>query len=198
MSLPNFDFYVFALSWQPSFCSGNYGSYPGCTDPSPSWSANLTVHGMWPQYLNGTWPQDCAGPGLDPATPAEVGLDGLYLNWPNVKASVADADYADFWDHEWTKHGTCSGLDQLEYFSTALDVMPGTPEVVGSNVHGNATRAAIEGGYPRRVAVECRDGTYLSDVLVCLTKDTLEPMDCPGTVGEEGSCGDVVAVEGFQ
>ena len=54
MSLPTFDFYVFALSWQPEFCYNNYDSYPGCSAPDPAWSQSLTIHGMWPQVRTRT------------------------------------------------------------------------------------------------------------------------------------------------
>jgi ribonuclease I len=28
----------------------------------------------------------------------------------------------DFWNHEWSKHGTCSGLSQRNYFDKALEL----------------------------------------------------------------------------
>lgn len=35
--------------------------------------------------------------------------------WPSLEGNNTA-----FWSHEWGKHGTCSGLDQLTYFRSAL------------------------------------------------------------------------------
>jgi ribonuclease T2 len=56
-----FDFYVLALSWSPSFCevSGERGTPPQQQCGARPYS--FVVHGLWPQYENG-FPEFCQQP----------------------------------------------------------------------------------------------------------------------------------------
>jgi ribonuclease T2 len=64
------------------------------------------MHGLWPQNDDGTYPQNCSNaPGpADPSQYSDVYPDPGLLH------------------HEWTKHGTCSGLSADDYFSSARKV----------------------------------------------------------------------------
>jgi hypothetical protein len=33
-----------------------------------------------------------------------------------------DGPDATFWDHEWSKHGTCSGMSQNDYFTEGISL----------------------------------------------------------------------------
>src|SRR6478752_289113 len=58
-----FDYFLLTLSWAPEFCATNSkGSNAAECDPKNHKS--LVVHGLWPQYDNGKWPQDCGGPSV--------------------------------------------------------------------------------------------------------------------------------------
>src|SRR5258707_2328410 len=48
-----FDFYLLNLSWSPEFCV-THGDSPECGH-----GLGLVVHGLWPQYLSGDYPEDC-------------------------------------------------------------------------------------------------------------------------------------------
>ena len=77
----------------------------------------FSIHGLWPQYSDGGYPSNCSDePFSDDAVEA-VGMSTMYEMWPNVQSDPSDSDYDSFWEHEWTKHGTCSGLDQTIYFN---------------------------------------------------------------------------------
>ena len=56
-----FDFYVLALSWSPSFCeaSGERGTPPRQQCGERPYS--FVVHGLWPQYEKG-FPEYCQQP----------------------------------------------------------------------------------------------------------------------------------------
>ena len=59
--------YVYAYSWTPGFCYNQ--KYPGCLDPEPYWTTNLTIHGLWPQYNTTGYPSFCTDEPFDPSIP---------------------------------------------------------------------------------------------------------------------------------
>lgn len=93
----DFDYYVLSLSWSPAFCLQSPNAAQ-CNGPR---HYGFIVHGLWPQNEHG-WPQDCAG-GQVP---------------DSVAQGVADLMPArNLVNHEWSAHGSCSGLDPARYFS---------------------------------------------------------------------------------
>ncbi len=76
------------------------------------------MHGLWPQRDDGTWPQFC-DPGSDLDLDAiEDMLPELETVWPSWSS-----DDATFWNHEWTRHGTCAEDvigGQHDYFKAVL------------------------------------------------------------------------------
>jgi len=82
-------------------------------DAESSW----TLHGLWPQFTEHKWPQWCnRSDVLENETVRH--FPELYRMWPSC-----DGDNVKFWEHEWLKHGTCSGMSQLKYFETALSLL---------------------------------------------------------------------------
>jgi ribonuclease I len=83
----------------------------------------FTIHGLWPEYNNGSWPQYCADETFRPSTIDKIGKAELRLYWPNAEnvpmEPIIQGKYS-IWDHEWSKHGTCTGLSQLDYFNETL------------------------------------------------------------------------------
>ena len=115
--------YVLALSWQPAFCETK-ADKPECKAQTADGfdAAHFTLHGLWPQpngnFYCGVKPADRANdkPGRWADLPA-VTLDAatrqeLETVMPGTQSALER--------HEWIKHGTCSGLDQQAYFSSAL------------------------------------------------------------------------------
>jgi ribonuclease T2 len=108
-SHPAFDFYLLALSLHPAFCADGHGQLPECRGRAPR---ALSIHGLWPEKLQpGAYPHDCPAPGLDlePALAQEL-------------AEFMPGMSSDLHDHEWRKHGGCSGLDDDVYFRRALEL----------------------------------------------------------------------------
>jgi ribonuclease I len=104
-----FDFYLLAMTLHPAFCADGRGAKPECRVPGPRM---LSIHGLWPERRQpGRYPRDCPGPPLrlEPATaqalrPLMPGMaDGLH-------------------EHEWRKHGRCSGLGDDEYFMRTVEL----------------------------------------------------------------------------
>jgi ribonuclease T2 len=162
-----FDFYVLALSWSPSFCeaAGERGTPPQQQCAARPYS--FVVHGLWPQYENG-FPEFCQvpAPRLD----------------RNIIASMLDLmPAARLIFNQWDKHGTCSGLSPRAYFDTVrkaravvkipdeyiepkqiLTVTPDEVEEAFVNANAGLARDAI--------AVTC-DSRRLGEVRICLGKD---------------------------
>ena len=47
-------------------------------------------------------------------------LNQMDQDWGSLACPSTDSQ--NFWNHEWTKHGTCSGLTQHQYFQSAVDL----------------------------------------------------------------------------
>jgi ribonuclease T2 len=163
-----FDFYVLALSWSPSFCEaaaerGNSGrSQTQCERPY-----SFVVHGLWPQYERG-FPEYCQRP--------SPRLDR------NIMTSMLDLMPAPgLIFNEWDKHGTCSGLGARAYFesvrkaraavkipeeflqlSEQKTIAPGDLEAAFIKINPGLNSSAI--------SVTC-SSRRLSEVRVCLSKD---------------------------
>lgn len=103
----NFDYYLLALSWSPEFCDTAAGHQPSKQKQCTA-RLGFVVHGLWPQRNNNTYPQDCGSVEAVPAPIAEIAL--------NAAPPMPPGD-AQLLEHEWSKHGTCSGLDMRGYFT---------------------------------------------------------------------------------
>eukprot|EP00037_Helgoeca_nana_P032001 m.411650 g.411650 ORF g.411650 m.411650 type:complete len:156 (-) comp28710_c0_seq1:255-722(-) len=86
-------------------CCGTIAPGGKCT------KAKHDLHGLWPN-----WAQSCTGPAFSEALIKDL-IPQMNLYWPSC---VGGNGNIAFWTHEWTKHGTCSGMKQHTYFETAL------------------------------------------------------------------------------
>jgi ribonuclease T2 len=163
-----FDFYVLALSWSPSFCEaaaerGNSGrSQVQCERPY-----SFVVHGLWPQYERG-FPEYCQRP--------SPRLDR------NIMTSMLDLMPAPgLIFNEWDKHGTCSGLGARGYFENIRKARaavkipeayfgPTEPLTVTPDEVEDAFVKANPGLTRDAVAVTC-DSRRLGEVRICMGKD---------------------------
>jgi ribonuclease T2 len=66
----------------------------------------FVIHGLWPNWSNGSWPQYCIK--NDPLNLTEISsiIPELLTYWPGFTPSSKNSTIA-FWNHEWTKHGSC-------------------------------------------------------------------------------------------
>jgi len=168
-----FDFYVLALSWSPSYCdsAGNRADPSQCRAQKPY---GFIVHGLWPQYDRG-FPADCAynAPRVSDHTIREL-RDVM----PSRGLVI----------HQWRKHGTCSGLSPDQYFALTRKAFEKIkiPAQFGEATRWqsfsppeveNAFRVANPGLRDDMLSVTC-DRRNLREVRICLTKD-LEFRSCP-------------------
>lgn len=171
----DFDYYLLALSYAPDFCAQPVGN----KDPRECGAGRkvaFVVHGMWPQWERGlgTGPDRCGG------SPVARDIVRAMLRYMPTESLI---------QHEWMKHGTCSGLTARDYFSAiakARDAVNVPPQLVAPSQTMRFTPSEVETmfaaanpGFPRDAfRVSCyRDGE-LEEARICFTKD-LKPRPCP-------------------
>ncbi|MTI04270.1 ribonuclease T [Roseibium denhamense] len=161
-----FDFYVLALSWSPTYCKqeGPDANRHQCGVDDPF---RFIVHGLWPQYENG-FPDFC--PGVPERIDREIAFDN---------DDIIPSHGLIF--HQWRKHGTCSGLDPEDYFDLTRAAfekvrIPGAFQTL--NKRGKAAPETVEKAFRLAnpgltgdaMSVTCENGE-LEEVRICLTKD---------------------------
>ena len=224
----DFDYYVLALSWSPTFCSGQgrgdgggRGGYDGAyggdrgagggygygggggydgrgyggrqgygrRDSEEQCSGTrpyaFILHGLWPQYERGGWPEMCQT-GNRPWVPGET-IDRMLDIMPSRHLVI----------QEYKKHGVCSGLDPQGYFDAARRAY-GSIRIPGQlqnpaeplKMAPEDTRKAFLEANPQlgaeSIQIVCsRD--VLKEVRICLTKD-LTPRPCSRNEQNRQSC----------
>ncbi|KAF9593257.1 hypothetical protein IFM89_021013 [Coptis chinensis] len=110
------DHFLLALQWGPSMAPRRPGA--------PANPAMYTIHGLWPGDSTNPVPlANCDTILKDhfDVKNLQPRMTDMQKYWPSLTSRTDEW----FWEHEWDKHGTCSGLSQLEYFSLALDLTLG-------------------------------------------------------------------------
>lgn len=80
-----------------------------------------TIHGLWPNYDDGTYPSFCKNVQFDIKQLDSIKQKLLeYWELPKDHDKIED----EFWNHEFRKHGTCMFIQmtELEYFSKAIEL----------------------------------------------------------------------------
>ncbi|MEO1701701.1 MAG: ribonuclease T [Pseudomonadota bacterium] len=170
-----FDFYVLSLSWSPGYCRSE-GARANRQQCGTGRSFEWVVHGLWPQFQRG-YPEFC-----EPSTRENVSRSLAEKMFDIMPSTGLVA-------HQWRKHGSCSGLDQDDYFQTTRrafamivkpDIDAGQSQSF-SRSHLDVEEAFLEANdalRPEQIAVTC-DRRFLRDVRICLTKDLSSFTSCP-------------------
>lgn len=162
-----FDFYVLSLSWSPSFCSTQKG---GRNDQQCGLdkSFRFIVHGLWPQYEKG-YPDFC--PVSEPERVPRALGEPMFDIMPSMSLI----------GHQWKKHGSCSGLNQRDYFAKTraaydglkipAEFAEGRRELTLSPDEVEEKFLATNPGMSRNgISTSCR-GRQFQEVRICYTKD---------------------------
>ncbi|MBT3339105.1 MAG: ribonuclease [Anaerolineae bacterium] len=175
---------MMALSWSPDYCASN-----GSNDPqqcSIGKKLDFVLHGLWPQYESG-YPSYCSTESMDYDL-----IDEYWGLYPSEK----------LFDHEWEKHGTCTGLTPEGYLLWSQELKEGLeiPAAFDSPLEPFRTDAeelkeAFIETNPEfsedSFAVYCSDsGRFLKEIFVCYEKDG-DPRACSGELLKKASksCG---------
>lgn len=159
----NFDYWLMALSWSPTYCEAN----PDNREQCGSKGFGFVLHGLWPQYQRGSGPQDC---------PTRERVDER-----TIQRSLGFMPSRGLIIHQWRSHGACSGLGADDYFRLAdrafsevriPDVLqaPRQPPRLSADAVKTAFVNANPGLDEDSLQVICK-GNRLSEVRVCLDGD---------------------------
>jgi len=166
-----FDYYLLSLSWSPAFCLSD----PGAAECNGTRRFGFIVHGLWPQNESG-WPENC-----DVRRPVpDTVVSGISDIMP-ARGLVY---------HEWSAHGTCSGLEPADYFAlvrSAYGRIDIPASLSGPRQAAEQSPAVILAAFlranpklsPASIVVTCsgQGAPRLREVHICLDR-SLNPRNC--------------------
>ena len=167
-----FDYYLLSLSWSPAFCLDS----PQASECRGARRYGLIVHGLWPQLDDGSRIEHCD---------VHERVDGQVANGMLDLMPATGLIY-----HEWTAHGTCSGLGSRDFFALVRRARGGftvpaslSDPAAELNRPTQGLLAELRAANPRfpegSLLVTCtgQDVPRLREVRACLGRD-LEPRRC--------------------
>jgi ribonuclease T2 len=175
----SFSYYMLVLSYAPDFCN-EPGGRKDARECGPGRKLGFVVHGLWPQGETSRGPENCGS-----ASPVSQATVQTMLRYIPTESLI---------QHEWTAHGTCSGLSAADYFAAirkARDAVkiPGDLDQPSQSVEFRpadieSKLASANPSYPKTAfRTSCYRDNELQEVRVCLTKD-LVPRACGPSAGE--------------
>lgn len=167
-----FDYHVLALSWSPNWCKLE-GDAKGSDQCDPRHDYGWTLHGLWPQFEKG-WPSNCQMIFQKPS-------NDLTESMVDIMGSSGLAE------HEWKKHGTCSGLDPEAYFHAsraAFDAIVKPPVFRKVTETIDLPARVVEEAFLKsnpqlsadQITITCKRN-HIQEARICLDK-SLEPRRC--------------------
>lgn len=164
------DYYVLSMSWSPEHCASPAGASDN-TQCAGLRKFGFIIHGLWPQFER-RGPQNCAQ-----SAPPRAIIDQMLPLMPSERLIR----------HQWSKHGTCSGLTPASYFTAtrrAFDSVSQPPRfknptsqvMVAPAKARQEILAANPQLSPGAIALQCR-GRFFQELRVCFDKN-LKPRPC--------------------
>jgi ribonuclease T2 len=175
----DFSYYMLVLSDAPDFCAQPSGN----KDPRECGSGRhigFVVHGLWPQGESTRGPENCGH-----ASPVSQAIVQATLKYIPTESLI---------QHEWSAHGTCSGMSSQDYF-TALrkardsvslpsDLDQPSSRIETSPAEIESKMAAANPSFPKSAfRTSCYSNGNLQEIRICMDKD-LSPRACGSSAGE--------------
>ncbi|RSD27276.1 ribonuclease T [Vibrio pectenicida] len=171
-----YDISVISMTWMPTFCEFISKDKNICNN-------EFKLHGIWPYYTSvedkdniiNYHPSNCfKSKGCSSTKDCEITADTISFLSKDKDMQKIYHKNLNLWSHEWRKHGTCSGLNQKEYFEQANIYIPKVLEsykniekLIMENKNSLVDVEEIYNVSPRNVSLRCLhvDGrNYLFEV----------------------------------
>jgi ribonuclease T2 len=201
----DFDYYLLSMSLAPSFCSLRAAnrSKSECQELTAEQfqQTPLTAHGLWPNRAHvsvNRQPGFCADTPLQLSGAVQTDLARYMPGGPDLE------------QHEWARHGTCSGLSPEDYFTTIVNVAKQMNDVVGVamrdtgmlggqvNVRNLISEvAAKDSALAASIVVDCKQASarsshrqsFLVDEIRFILSKELEPLPASSVgMGQNSGC----------
>jgi len=174
-----FSYYMLVLSYAPDFCA-EPGGNKDVRECGAGRHVGFVVHGLWPQDDTGRGPENCGS-----ARPVSQSI---------VNATLAYIPTASLIQHEWSAHGTCSGLDVASYFALLRkardsvkipdDLNQPKAQIKFSPTDIESKMATANSSFNKdSFRVSCYRDNNLQEVRICLNRD-LSSRACTISAGE--------------
>ncbi|HEX3879996.1 MAG TPA: hypothetical protein VHW24_23610 [Bryobacteraceae bacterium] len=175
----SFSYYMLVMSYGPNYCQENpSGAKQDPAECGAGTSVGFVVHGLWPENDTSEGPQKCGSSTVPQAV---------------VNATLPYMTSASLIQHEWSTHGSCSGLNVTDFFATlrkARDSVKIPAQLQKPTQKLTLTPLAIEtqmaGANPSfgqtAFRVSCYRDNNLEEVRVCMSKG-LMPQACTSSAG---------------
>ncbi len=182
------DYFLFVQLWPGSWLHGDYCALYHFNN------TYFTIHGLWPEYKNGSWPQYCNITKFNVTELDSIRSD-LELYWTDFNNAEK------FWAHEYYKHMSCLEEDNIfsdEYicFSTGLNwrnkmdlysVLNASNITPSNNKYYSVEqiRDVISKYYNYDIVVVCDHNDILTEIRFCFDPN-LNMFNCPPSEMDKG------------
>lgn len=169
--------YTLAITWAPQYCHANARDASARFECGSGNRFGFTLHGLWPDGEGATWPQYCQATRILPAAT----LRPMLCATPSVQLL----------QHEWAKHGTCTGESPVRYFTAARglyaklrypDMNALSRKKLTAGDFAAAMAAANPGISADMMRITANRQGWLDEVWLCLDKDR-RYRSCPAHQG---------------
>jgi len=173
-----FSYYMLVLSYAPDFCAQSNGK--DARECGAGRQVGFVVHGLWPQGETTRGPENCG-----PSSPVSQDIISAMLSYIPTESLI---------QHEWTAHGSCSGLAAEDYFTLIRKARDSVkiPEELNQPDHelelnpadfASKLASANPGFMSESFRISCYPSEELQEIRICMDKN-LAPRACGSSAGQ--------------
>lgn len=206
-----YDTNVVAMTWQPTYCL-----LKGLTPADPLCHNAFKLHSIWPYYalsdktftekIKNYYPSYCLqSVGCPDGSVCQLLPSTLAFLRTDEQMQRTYPQSETLWAHEWEKHGTCSGLSQINYFRQATGYLAALRPTLNALTefikrHNNqfVSVAQVRALLPNHVALRCEfigDTQYLLEINFLFNRQGAPQSPVRTQIG--GLCQDRIKLSAF-